>query len=97
MNTHIATFNDRVNYDKFGDNIIYNDLIMPLNVCQISNFEKHRYIYKLILDNMKATEAGEADDGTVMHLRMEDDIVVLKDYINNIVELIGDLNPRDVL
>lgn len=93
VNTHIATFNARVNYDKFGDNSIYNDLIMPLNVCQISNFEKHRYIYKLILDSMKDAEA--ADDGTVMNLIMEDDIVVLKDYINNIVELIGDLNPRD--
>jgi tetratricopeptide (TPR) repeat protein len=92
VNTHIATFNARVNYDKFGDNSIYNDLIMPLNVCQISNFEKHRYIYKLILDDA-ATAA--ADDGTVMNLIMEDDIVVLKDYINNIVELIGDLNPED--
>ena len=89
VNTHIATFNARVNYDKFGDNSIYNDLIMPLNVCQISNFEKHRYIYKLILDD------ANADDGTVMNLIMEDDIVVLKDYINNIVELIGDLNPQD--
>ena len=96
VNTHITTFNARVNYDKFGDNSIYNDLIMPLNVCQISNFEKHRYIYKLILDSMKEAEAAEAaDDGTVMNLIMEDDIVVLKDYINNIVELIGDLNPRD--
>jgi hypothetical protein len=92
VNTHIATFNARVNYDKFGDNSIYNDLIMPLNVCQISNFEKHRYIYKLILDDAATTAA---DDGTVMNLIMEDDIVVLKDYINNIVELIGDLNPED--
>jgi hypothetical protein len=92
VNTHIATFNARVNYDKFGDNSIYNDLIMPLNVCQISNFEKHRYIYKLILEDAATTAA---DDGTVMNLIMEDDIVVLKDYINNIVELIGDLNPED--
>jgi GR25 family glycosyltransferase involved in LPS biosynthesis len=98
VNTHIAAFNARVNYDRFADNSIYNELIMPLNVCQISNFEKHRYIYKLILDNMKEVEAAEAAggaEGSVMHLIMEDDIVVLKDYISNIEGLIGDLKTND--
>ena len=83
INKHINTFNTRVNYDKFADNNIYNDLIMPLNVCQISNFEKHRYIYKLILENTNV------DD---LHLIIEDDIIILKDYINNISEFIDDLN-----
>ena len=84
VNQHTATFNNRVNYEKFADTTsIYNDLIMPLNVCQISNFEKHRYIYKLIADS------GNTDD---LHLIMEDDVILLKDYIANISELIDDLN-----
>jgi tetratricopeptide (TPR) repeat protein len=84
VNQHTATFNNRVNYEKFADTTsIYNDLIMPLNVCQISNFEKHRYIYKLIADS------GNTDE---LHLIMEDDVILLKDYIANISELIDDLN-----
>jgi len=89
VNKHISTFNNRVNYDKFTDNNIYNDLIMPLNVCQISNFEKHRYIYKLILENTKDTNENDIND---LHLIIEDDIIILKDYINNISEFIDDLN-----
>jgi hypothetical protein len=89
VNKHISTFNNRVNYDKFTDNNIYNDLIMPLNVCQISNFEKHRYIYKLILENTKDTNENDVND---LHLIIEDDIIILKDYINNISEFIDDLN-----
>lgn len=90
VNTHITAFNSRVNYDKFADTAsIYNNLIMPLNACQISNFEKHRYIYKLIRDNnAKAAKA----DIKEFHLIMEDDIILLKDYISNISELIDDLN-----
>jgi len=93
VNTHITAFNSRVNYDKFADTAsIYNNLIMPLNACQISNFEKHRYIYKLIRDNN--AKAAKADAATIkeFHLVMEDDIILLKDYISNISELIDDLN-----
>jgi hypothetical protein len=89
VNKHISTFNTRVNYDKFTDNNIYNDLIMPLNVCQISNFEKHRYIYKLILENTNDSNVSNVSD---LHLIIEDDIIILKDYINNISEFIDDLN-----
>jgi GR25 family glycosyltransferase involved in LPS biosynthesis len=59
---------------------------MPLNVCQISNFEKHRYIYKYILETFKTNDPNE------LHLIIEDDVIILKDYINNIMELIDDLN-----
>jgi hypothetical protein len=87
VNQHTPTFNNRVNYEKFADTTsIYNDLIMPLNVCQISNFEKHRYIYKLIADCENTDE---------LHLIMEDDVILLKDYIANISELIDDLNSDD--
>lgn len=93
VNTHITAFNSRVNYDKFADTAsIYNNLIMPLNACQISNFEKHRYIYKLIRDNN--AKADDADAATIkeFHLIMEDDVILLKDHISNISELIDDLN-----
>ena len=90
VNKYISTFNSRVNYDKFADaSNIYNELIMPLNVCQISNFEKHRYIYKYILENFKTNDPNE------LHLIIEDDVLILKDYINNIIELIDDLNASD--
>jgi tetratricopeptide (TPR) repeat protein len=90
INKNITTFNARVNYDRFADSKnIYNDLIMPLNVCQISNFEKHRYIYKLIVDNSKN---NDSNDITEIHMIMEDDIIILKDYIENISMLIDDLN-----
>jgi hypothetical protein len=92
VNTHITAFNSRVNYDKFADTAsIYNNLIMPLNACQISNFEKHRYIYKLIRDN-NAKAAKAAATIKEFHLIMEDDVILLKDYIANISELIDDLN-----
>ena len=87
VNKYISSFNTRVNYNKFdGADNIYNELIMPLNVCQISNFEKHRYIYKYILENFKTNDPNE------LHLIIEDDVIILKDYINNIIELIDDLN-----
>ena len=78
INKCIASFNSRVNYEKFKEDTIYNDLITPLNVNQISNFEKHRYIYKYILDNFKSSDVND------IHLIMEDDIIILNDYINNI-------------
>jgi len=92
INTHISAFNSRVNYDKFADSTsIYNELIMPLNACQISNFEKHRYIYKLI------ASTKDNRDNTVkdLHMIMEDDIIILKDYIENICGLLDDLNADD--
>ena len=89
INTNISAFNSRVNYDKFADTAsIYNDLIMPLNACQISNFEKHRYIYKLIA----GTKASVDDKVKDIHMIMEDDIIILKDHIENISALIDDLN-----
>ena len=92
INTHIASFNSRVKYEKFPDNNMYNELIIPLNVCQISNFEKHRYIYKLIIDSAAAAQAQT--DIQELHMIMEDDLIILKDYIDNIGELIEDLkNP----
>jgi tetratricopeptide (TPR) repeat protein len=88
VNSHLTAFNSRVNYEKFEDtSSIYNNLIMSLNACQISNFEKHRYIYKLIA----AAEAANAATDEY-HLIMEDDVIVLKEYIDNIGELIDDLN-----
>ena len=89
VNKSISSFNSRVNYDKFTENTIYNELINPLNINQISNFEKHRYIYKYILDNFKSTDIND------IHLIMEDDIIILNDYINNIKELIDDLKTLD--
>jgi tetratricopeptide (TPR) repeat protein len=89
VNKYITSFNSRVNYDKFHYNTIFNDLISPLNVHQISNFEKHRYIYKYILDNFKKSDVND------IHLIMEDDIIILNDYIDNIRNFIDILNTSN--
>jgi hypothetical protein len=89
INKYISTFNTRVNYDKFPENTIFNDLITPLNVNQISNFEKHRYIYKYILDNFKKSDVND------LHLIMEDDVIILNDYIDNIRNFIDVLNTSN--
>lgn len=95
VNKCITSFNSRVNYNKFAEDSIFNDLISPLNVNQISNFEKHRYIYKYILDNFKKSDVGD------LHLIMEDDVIILNDYIDNIKNFIdvlnNDVNNWDIL
>ena len=95
VNKCITSFNSSVNYNKFAEDSIFNDLITPLNVNQISNFEKHRYIYKYILDNFKKGDVGD------LHLIMEDDVIILNDYIDNIKNFIdvlnNDVNNWDIL
>jgi hypothetical protein len=86
INKCISSFNSRVNYEKFPEDTVFNDLISPLNAHQISNFEKHRYIYKYILDNFKNS------NGNDIHLIMEDDVIILNDYIDNIRNFIDILN-----
>jgi hypothetical protein len=40
-------------------------------------------------------ETFKTNDPNELHLIIEDDVIILKDYINNIIELIDDLNASD--
>lgn len=71
-------YNKRVNYDKI-ENCEYNNNIIPLNPNQISNIEKQRNALLKVKDNE-------------YNLILEDDVIISKDYIDNIEILIKNIN-----
>lgn len=79
IDENINLFNDRVDYSKFEGDNEYNDFIDMLNTSQISNYEKHRELYKLIKDK----------DDTSLHMIVEDDILVSGAYLNNIDDFLN--------
>lgn len=79
IDENIKSFNERVNYSKFEEDNEYNQFIETLNTCQISNYEKHRELYKIIKDK----------DDTSLHMIIEDDILISNSYLNNIDEFIN--------
>jgi GR25 family glycosyltransferase involved in LPS biosynthesis len=85
IDKNINNFNTRVNYDKFEDDNEYNDYIIMLNSCQISNYEKQRELFNVIKDKSE-------DD---LHLIIEDDILISNSYINNIDDMIKDVANKD--
>jgi len=88
IDKNIDTFNKRVQYEKYPDtskgNRDFNALIQPLNSYQISNFEKHREIYKHIKD--------KSDDE--LHMIIEDDVVIGQEYTHNIEQLFKKLKEN---
>lgn len=73
IDENIELFNKKVDYakDENGDEQ-FNNVINTLNSCQISNIEKHKQIYKNIKNKNE------------LHFILEDDVVINKDYIENI-------------
>lgn len=69
----IKEYNKRVNYDK-ENNKIFDNLITSLNINQISNIEKHRNALKLVKQNE-------------LNFIIEDDLIISKDYIENIEKI----------
>ena len=85
IDKYITIFNNRVDYNKFDETNEYNEYIIMLNSCQISNYEKHRELYKIIKDK----------NNDELHMIIEDDILVSTSYIDNIEEMIIDLTNKD--
>jgi tetratricopeptide (TPR) repeat protein len=85
IDKNISTFNSRVDYSPFKDNNEYNEYITMLNSCQISNYEKHRELYKIIKDK----------DEEDLHMIIEDDMLISNSYINNINDMINDFANKD--
>jgi len=88
IDKNIETFNKRVKYEKYPDNTQgnreFNTHIQPLNSCQISNYEKHREIYRHIKD--------KSDDE--FHMIIEDDVVIGQEYTHNIEQLFKKLHDK---
>jgi tetratricopeptide (TPR) repeat protein len=95
IDKNIEAFNKRVNYEKYPDTVEnkeFNTLIHPLNSYQISNIEKHREIYRHIMNKSE----------NELHFIIEDDVVVGQEYITNIDILLkrfkeNTLNDWDIL
>ena len=89
IDDNIDKFNARVDYAKEenGDEQ-FNNVIGTLNSCQISNIEKHKQIFKHIKNKDE------------IHFILEDDVVINKDYIDNIEEAfkyVGDNRNWDIV
>lgn len=81
---HIEDYNKRVKYDKEeGEKADeqFNNMIQNLNVCQISNIERHRELYNTI----KTRTDNE------LHFIIEDDVLLGEDYLHNIKQLLQNL------
>lgn len=90
IDSNIDKYNSRVDYAVFPDNNEYNENISLLNSFQISNYEKHREVYKTI------TEASSNKESDTYYMIMEDDILISKNYIENIGDLLKDIkNPEN--
>jgi len=88
IDKNVEVFNKRINYDKYPNdskiNTEFNSLVQLLNSSQISNIEKHREIYKHIMD--------QPDDD--IYMIIEDDVVIGQEYIYNIEKLFKNLKDK---
>lgn len=78
ISKNIDLYNKRVNMEKDTSenaDIHFNNLLRPLNMYQISNIEAHRNIYSNIHNEEE------------LHFIIEDDVVINKQYVDNINEL----------
>jgi len=88
IDKNIDKYNSRVDYSPYIDNTKYNNLITNLNSFHISNYEKHRNVYKLI------DEDYNGDDETY-YMIIEDDILICDIYIENISEMIKNIKNKE--
>jgi hypothetical protein len=72
---NIEDYNKRIDYNVDNENNIFKNQLISLNENQLSNLEKHRKA----LQDVKANE---------LNIIIEDDIIVTKDYIDNIIKAI---------
>jgi len=88
VDNNVETFNKKIKYDKYPEdtkiNRDFNSAIQTLNSCQISNIEKHREIYKYIMN--------QSEDE--IYMIIEDDVVVGQEYIANIENLFKNLKNK---
>ena len=90
---NINDYNKRVDYSKYSGDNEYNDLIIQLNTNQISNFEKHRMAFKNIIDN--DNDNDNDNDKEKLYLIMEDDVIIGKNYVENIENMLNNIYNKD--
>jgi GR25 family glycosyltransferase involved in LPS biosynthesis len=92
IDKNVDEYNKRVDFSKFPDDNEYNNYITSLNSYQISNYEKHREAFKHISDTNSANDVNDTND---IYMIVEDDIIIGKDYLDNIKNLIKNLDKTD--
>lgn len=73
INENIELYNSKINYEKEG-NEVYDKLIQGLTINQISNMEKHKKGLEIV-------------DEKSINLIIEDDLIISKEYIENIEKI----------
>jgi hypothetical protein len=82
---NIDKFKERIDLNK--DDLIDNDfkgLISPLNINQLSNFEKHLKALELIKNS-----------NTKLNFIIEDDIIIIDEFVNNLLEFLSRITTLD--
>jgi GR25 family glycosyltransferase involved in LPS biosynthesis len=95
IDNNVNTYNSRVDYSPFPDNNEYNENISLLNSFQISNYEKHREVYKTIIDDADIIKEDIENTNNTYYMIIEDDILVSKNYIDNIEEFLKDIKKPE--
>jgi len=88
IDANIDKYNSRVDYSPYTDNTEYNDYIINLNSFNISNYEKHRNVYKMI-------DEDYCEDNETYYMIIEDDILICDIYIENIEEMIINIKNKE--
>ena len=83
--SNIQKYNDRVLYDKTGDEV-YDSMLENLSVEVISNIEKHYHSWKCI---------SEDQDSDSLNLIIEDDTIIMNDHIPHVKSLFEYLQSND--
>lgn len=87
IEANIEQYNKMVKFEKeTGENSDeqFNTFVLPLNVSQISNIEKHKEVYKRIVDDNE------------LHFVIEDDVLAGDDYIANTGKLFESLGNKTI-
>lgn len=85
IESNIDSFKERINLNK--DELIDDDfknLIAPLNINQLSNFEKHLKALELIKQS-----------NTKLNFIIEDDIIIIDEFVNNLLEFLTRITTLD--
>ena len=81
IKTDMEKYNNRINYNVENETDFFKNQIISLNENQLSNLEKHRKVFQEVKENE-------------LNLIIEDDIIVTKDYIDNIVKSINIIDKK---
>lgn len=86
---NIKDYENSINYDKVN-NEEFDKHISPLNIETLSNFLNQKYALEKIISLSQEEKEGD----THLYLIVEDDCIILNDYIQNLIELLINPSPE---